>query len=129
MRTPLPSLRLAAALAVAAIFCASEARAQSAPFVYDAQVTTSPSTIIPANNARKAIEFCNPNAAITVAVCPAVQRRTGAAIVCAVNGRGSITLPPSTCWSKTAMTGGTFPTAWSGVAASGSPFITIFEIE
>jgi hypothetical protein len=121
------SLTFAAILAVAAF--ASPAHAQQAPFVYDAQVTTSPSTVIPANPARKAIEFCNPNAAITVAICPAVQRRTGAAITCAVNGRGSITLPPSTCWSKTAAAGATFPTAWSGVAASGSPFITILEIE
>jgi len=127
---PLPATKLAAALVAAALF-SSVARAQSpaAPFVYDAQVTTAPSTIIPANPARKAIEFCNPNAAITVAICPAVQRRTGAAITCAVNGRGSVTLPPSTCWSKTASQGATFPTAWSGVAASGSPFITIFEIE
>lgn len=123
---PLP--QLAAALVAAAIF-SGEAHAQSAPFVYDAQVTTTPSTVIPANNARKAIEFCNPNAAITVAVCPAVQRRTSAAITCAVNGRGSVTLPPSTCWSKSALTGGTFPSAWSGVAASGSAFITIFEID
>jgi hypothetical protein len=105
------------------------ASAQSAPFVYDAQVTTSPSTIIPANGTRKAIEFCNPNATVTVAICPAVQRRTAAVITCAVNGRGSVTLPPSTCWSKTAIPGGTFPSAWSGVAASGTVFITIFEIE
>lgn len=114
---------------VAAIFSITQAHAQKAPYDYDAQVTTAPSQIIPENAARKSIEFCNPNASITVAICSVTSRRTGAALTCAINGRGSVTLPPSTCWGKSAPQGGTLPSAWNGVAASGTANITVLEIE
>jgi hypothetical protein len=121
----------AALVAGAILFSVAPAIAQqpAAPFVYDAQVTTSPTQIIIQSNTRKAIEFCNPNASISVAICPAASRRTGNPLTCAYNGRGSITLPPSTCWAKYAVAGGTLPSAWNGVAASGTANITIFELE
>lgn len=121
---------VAAVLAAATPSLAQTNTTPQQPFLYDAQVTTAPVVIIPSNTARRSIEFCNPNAAITVAVCPVIQRRTGAGIVCAVNGRGSITLPPSACWSKTTTAQGSpLATAWYGVAASSTVFISAFETE
>lgn len=123
---------LAAALAVAAFFVpAVQAQSPSPPFVYDAQVTTSPSQIIVANSARRAITFCNPNASVSVAICPVAQRRTAATLTCAFNGRGSITLPATMCFSLQQPPGSAVPlsTAWNGVAASGTANITVIEIE
>lgn len=118
-------------LAAGLVAAASSALAQqpAAPFVWDAQVTTTPSQIIAASNARKAVEFCNPNASVSVAICPVASRRTGTALTCAFNGRGSITIAPSMCWGKYAVAGGTLPSAWNGVAASGTVNITVFELE
>lgn len=132
MRTPVSSWRLAAALAVAAIFpFAAQAQSPAPPYVYDAQVTTAPSQIIIANPARRSITFCNPNASISVAVCPVVQRRTAATLTCAFNGRGSVTIPATMCFSLQQPPGSAVPlsTAWNGVAASGTANITVFEIE
>jgi len=59
------------------------------PYVYPQTVGTTASSVLPANPARKQIFFHNPNASATVAVCPAVSRKDGSAITCAVNGAGS----------------------------------------
>lgn len=100
------------------------------PFVLPATVGTSPSLVAPQNPARRSIEFCNPNASATIAVCPVRSRVDSSAITCAINGSGSVTIAPSWCWKKDAAPqGSTLPTAWNAVASSGSSKITVFETE
>ena len=90
-------------LLFAAALCAP-ALAQS-PFAYGGTVGTSPITAIPAGDVQvKKLIFYNPNATGNIAFCPSSPNRgTGATIICAVNGPGSITLQPG--WSLVTTTG------------------------
>src|SRR5262245_30870089 len=121
------ALVLAAALVVAA----SDAFGQvPAPRTYDATITTSPSQVLPVNNARYSLQFCNPSLTVYAAVCPTISGRTGSPLTCAFGGAGSVTIPPTFCRSIIAPDrSAKIPAAWNGVAQSGTIGLTIFETE
>jgi hypothetical protein len=122
-------------LILAALLAAFPALAQTnttplPPFVRPATVGTSPVLVAPQNDARRSIEFCNPNVTAVIAVCPVRSRVDASAITCAVNGAGSVTIPPSNCWGKTIVTqSATLPTAWNAIADTAASKITVFETE
>lgn len=108
----------------------ASAQSPEQPYVFPATVGTSPAQIVPSVATRRSIEFCNPNATLTIAVCPVRSRSNSALITCAINGAGSVTIPPSWCWGKTApLQGSTVPSAWNGVASGGGAAITVFTTE
>jgi hypothetical protein len=118
------------ALLVAATFSCAHAQTSTTPeqpFVRQITVGATPTQIMPRNDQRSSIEFCNPNASITCAVCPTLSRVNSAAITCAVNGAGSVTLPVSTCWGKDVQ-GTKLKTSWNAVCSS-SAAMTAFETE
>lgn len=120
---------MAAVLAAATPSWAQTNTTAEQPFVFPGVVTTSPSQALPFNASRQTLEFCNPNATISCAVCPAVSRKSpNPAITCALNGAGSVTLPPSACWGKSVSTPNKLKTAWN-VVCSGSGNFTAFETE
>lgn len=123
--------RTIAALVVAAAL-RTAALAQVPPYAYPRALTTSPTQVLADNPARKRLIFFNPNATVTVAVCPVLSRVNSAAITCAVNGAGSITLLPYGSFVVEGGSAGGGPlqmrTAWNGVA-SGSGNLTILEFE
>jgi hypothetical protein len=100
---------------VALLFAlASPAAAQVRPHVHGGTLTTTPAIVIPANPLRRKLDLQNPNASIVVAYCPVGPNRdTGAPIVCAVHGAGSITLQPGDVLSIDFASG-----AWYGIAAT-----------
>jgi hypothetical protein len=123
--------RLVAVLVAATFSCAhaQTSTTPEQPFVRQITVATTPAQIMPRNDSRTSIEFCNPNASITCAVCPTLSRVNSAAITCAVNGAGSVTLPPSTCWGKEAASQASkLKTSWNAVCSS-SAAMTAFETE
>lgn len=123
------------ALALAAFFLlTAQTPSPSPPYVYPVTLGTSQAQILAANPARKRLVFINPNAAVTIAVCPAGPRRdTGATFTCAVNSAGSVTLQP---YGSFVLDGGAasgpplaMGSAWNAVAASPSSALTIMEFE
>lgn len=131
-----PSLMRAmvvAALAVAATGALAQTNTTPLPpFDRPATVGTSPVLVLPQNDARRSLEFCNPNivgSAINCAVCPVRSRVNSGVITCAVGGAGSISLPPAWCWGKTSpQQGSALSTAWNAVCSSSSGF-TALETE
>lgn len=126
----LPAMKTILAL-VLLIASLTLAQAQSMPFVWPRTVGTSSASVLPANNARKRVMFVNPNATAIVAVCPTISRVNSAAIVCTVNGAGSITILPyaSIQLDNVGSPTGTLPSAWNAIASSGGAALTIFEWE
>lgn len=99
------------------------------PYVFPVAVTTSPAQAIGTNNTRKRIMFYNPNASVTVAVCPVYSRSTGAPLTCAVNGAGSISLLPyQSVTLDSVQPTNQIQTAWNAVG-SGSGNLSVFEWE
>lgn len=106
------------------------------PFVYPVTLGTSPAQVVGSNQARRRIQFLNPSATATVAVCPPFARTgttTPTPIVCAVNGAGSITIPPYGLFTVDAGSAGSsgfsMGTAWNGVASAPSSPLTVLEFE
>jgi hypothetical protein len=130
----LPTTRLVAVL-VAATFSYAHAQTNTTPeqpFVYPSTVSTSPVQVLPHNDQRRSVEFCNPNvssSSTNCAVCPVRSRSDGAAITCSVGGAGSVSLPPSWCWGKkVSPQESALKTAWNAVCSSSSGF-TALETE
>lgn len=117
---------VAAVLAAATPSLAQTNTTPLPPFVYPLTVGTSPAQILPFQD-RRSVEFCNPNASITCAVCPQISAKNSAVITCAINGAGSVTLPPSYCWGKSGAPPSLLNSAWNGVCSS-SGNLTAFEI-
>ena len=117
-------------VALALLLAPSIAFAQTPPYDYPLTIGTSPVQVLAANTARKRLVFVNPNATATVAVCPAVSRVNSAAITCAVNGAGSITILPYASFTVDGVgQNGALPSAWNGIASAGSSALTILEFE
>jgi len=123
-----------ASVAAACVFWAAagslaQQNSTANPFVWSATVTTAPAQVIGLNNSRKRIKFYNPNASVTVAVCPLYSRNAGSTFTCAVNGAGSITILPYSSAQLDGMPPTMLvPTGWNAVG-SGSGNLTIFEWE
>lgn len=119
-------------LALLAIILSAPALAQSTPlmpYTYPVTVSTSSAQAVGVNSARRRIDFYNPNATVSVAVCPSVSRSNSAAIACTVNGAGSITLLPYASYSIVGVGGNpSVPSAWNAIG-SGSGALTVFEFE
>lgn len=115
-----PGLAVVVAVVAAAVLLAAPALAQSPTFP---PVGTSSAQAIAANPARKRIEFLNSSDTAKVAVCPTISR-TGAPIICTVNGPGSITLLPYQSYRVDDVGAGT---GWNVIASSDSAAMTIFE--
>jgi hypothetical protein len=120
-------------LLAAALLAGSPAAAQTPPYVHGATVGTSPIQALATNATRRKIFFYNPNATATIAFCPVGPNRdTGAALTCAVNGAGSITLAPG---QGLVLNGSTdvqilsMPTAWNVVASTGGSTYTALDFE
>jgi hypothetical protein len=127
-------LTAAAILFFAAALAAAAAHAQTAPYVHGAVIGTSPVQVLATDPQRRKIFLFNPNASAAVAFCPAGPNRdTGAPLVCAVNGAGSITLQPG----QGVMLDGAVPqgpplsmsSAWNGVASAGGSTYTVIDFE
>jgi hypothetical protein len=118
-------------LLIALLLAPSIALAQTPPYVYPLTITTSPAQVLPGPNAaRRRVVFQNPNATATVAVCPAVSRVNSAAITCAVNGAGSITILPYASFTVDGVgQNGAIPSAWNAIASAPGSAITILEFE
>lgn len=122
---------LTAAALTAAAFSAQAQPTNTSPappFDYPRTVTTSPTQVLPLNQARRTLELCNPNpvgSTTNCAVCPQVSRLNSATIPCTIGGAGSISLPPSWCWGKSVTQGATLSTAWNAVCSASSGFTAI----
>jgi hypothetical protein len=105
--------------------------AQTPPYAYPITVGTSPVQVLfGPNNARRRIVFQNPNATAIVAVCPALSRVNSAAITCAVNGAGSITILPYASFTVDGVgQNGALPSAWNGIASAPGSALSILEFE
>lgn len=119
-------------LAVLLFLISAPALAQSPgmPYTYPVTVGTSSAQVIGTNTARKRIEFVNPNATATVAVCPTISRSATPTITCTVNGAGSITLLPYASYRVDGV--GNIPqvnSAWNGIASAPGSALTVFEWE
>jgi hypothetical protein len=120
---------------IAALLLLSDvAFAQVPPYVYGITLGTSSVQILGADTLRKRLFFINPNATASIAVCPAgPDRKTGLAIVAAINGPGCATIFPG--GSLTIESGNSsgpvlnMPSAWVGIASAGSSSLTIWEFE
>lgn len=105
------------------------------PFAYAVTVGTAATQVIGANPARKRLLFVNPSSTASVAVCPPVQRvgTPPTPIVCAVNGAGSVTIPPLGVFTVDGGAAGNasfaMSTSWNGVASAPSSPLTILESE
>ena len=126
---------LLAGLCLALVLAAlAPAAAQVPPYLYPAVIGTTQAQVLPQNDRRRRVIFINPNATATIAFCPAgPARNTGAAVACAVNGAGSITVLPR---SSFVIDGGTLEgpplqmgSAWNGVADTPSSNFTALEFE
>lgn len=112
----------------------ASAQAQTAPYVHGGAISTSPIQVLPNSPARRKIFMFNPNATASVAYCPAGPNRdTGAAVTCAINGAGSITLLPGQgLMLDGAVAQGpplNMSSAWNGVASAGGSTYTIIDFE
>ena len=119
-------------LALALLVTALPAFGQSAPpYGYPFTIGTSPTQVLGVNNMRRRLIFFNPNDVAKVALCPPTVR--GAAITCAVNGAGSITILPYGSFSAESGVGSGSPLtiggSWSAVASAGGSNLTILEFE
>jgi hypothetical protein len=90
----LASILLELCISTAALAQQTPSTSPQMPFDFPATVGTSSAMVVGQNLSRRRIEFYNPSAPATVAVCPTISRATAAAITCTVNGAGSITLLP-----------------------------------
>jgi hypothetical protein len=124
---------LPAIIAAFALF--GPASAQSVPPFAPASPTTvgtSSIQVLAYNPARRRVIFFNPNPTAILAFCPALTRG-GAALTCAVNGTGSITLLPRATY---VVDGGTpsgpalaMGSAWNAIADTASSAYTAYEFE
>lgn len=100
------------------------------PFDFPATVGTSSAMVIGQNLARRRIEFYNPSATATVAVCPTISRTATPAIICTVNGAGSITLLPYGSVRIDGTAGNaSVPGSWNAIASGASSPLTVMEYE
>jgi hypothetical protein len=118
-------------VALALLLAPSICFAQTPPYVYPLTIGTSPVQVLPGpNQARRRVVFQNPNATASVAVCPALSRVNSAAITCAVNGAGSITILPYASFTVDGVgQNGSLPSAWNGIASAPGSSLTILEFE
>jgi len=118
-------------IAVGLLLMAFPAGAQVPPYVHAPTVGTSASQVLGTDNSRKRLIFFNPSSTATIAVCPSVNRDNGAAITCAVNGAGSITILPLGSFivdsGAPGSQGFAMPGPWNAVASGSSTPFTILE--
>jgi len=119
-------------LAIALLFAAIPARAQTPqmPYAYPVTVGTSQVAVMALNPSRRRIMFVNPNPVAIIAVCPSISRANSAAINCTVNGAGSITLLPYASQVLDGVGGNPLvPSAWNAISNTASSALTVFEWE
>jgi hypothetical protein len=117
-------------LVVVALLLPAAAFAQTPPYAYPITVGTSQVQVLGADNARRRLVFQNPNAKTTVAVCPAISRVNSAAITCAVNGAGSITILPYASFTIDGVgQNGALPSPWNAIASAPGSALSILEFE
>ena len=119
-------------LAVALLALApSLANAQAAmPYAWPQTVGTTAAQVLPADDLRKTVYFRNVDATATIAVCPAVSRKDGTNITCAVHGAGSVTLTPGDSIRISGLgVNGEIPTAWNAIASAPGATLTALEFE
>lgn len=126
--------RTLAAAALLILVAIGPASSQVPPYVHGGTLSTSQVQVLSVDQQRRKIIFFNPNASTTIAFCPAGPNRdTGAAVTCAVNGAGSITLLAGQGFVVTGQNGSgpvlSTPSAWNGIAASGGATYTILDFE
>jgi hypothetical protein len=118
-------------VALALLLIPGAAIAQVPPYAYPLTIGTSPTQVLPGPNAaRRRLVFVNPNATAAVAVCPTLSRVNSAAITCAVNGAGSITIMPYASFTVDGVgQNGALPSAWNGIASAPGSALTVLEFE
>ena len=117
-------------VAIALLLASSIAFAQTPPYVYPITVGTSSVQILGPDNARRRLVFSNPNATAIVAVCPTLSRVNSAAITCAVNGAGSVTILPYASFTVDGVgQNGSIPSAWNAIASAPGSALSILEFE
>jgi hypothetical protein len=126
----LASILLALCLATSALAQQVPSTSPQMPFDFPATVGTSSAMVIGQNLSRRRIEFYNPSATATVAVCPTIGRHTGFAFACTLNGAGSITLLPYGSVRIDGTPGNaSVPSSWNAIASGASSPLTVTEFE
>jgi hypothetical protein len=118
------------ALALSSL-CIGATLAQTGPYVHAGTLGTSSVQVLGFDQSRTSLTFWNPNPSATLAFCPAGPNRdTGLPVTCAVNGAGSVSLPPGNHFTIDA-SGGTsllsMPSPWLGAASAPGATYTITE--
>ena len=104
--------------------------AQTPPYDYPLTIGTSPVQVLAADSARRRLVFANPNATALIAVCPALSRVNSAAITCAVDGPGSISILPYASFTVDGVgQNGALPSPWNAIASAPGSAMTILEFE
>jgi hypothetical protein len=117
-------------LLIAFMLAATPALAQTPPYDYPITLSTAQVKVLGPNPTRKRLVFVNPNATATVAVCPAVSRVNSAAITCAVNGAGSITILPYASFTVDGVgQNGGLPSPWNAISDTPGSALSIMEFE
>jgi hypothetical protein len=117
-------------VALALLLAPSVAFAQTPPYAYPITAGTSPVQILGPDAARRRLVFSNPNASAIVAVCPLLSRINSAAITCAVNGAGSITILPYASFTVDGVgQNGSLPSSWNAIASAPGSALSILEFE
>jgi hypothetical protein len=115
---------------LALLLAPATAFAQVPPYDYPLTIGTSPVQILGPDNARRRLVFSNPNATAIVAVCPSLSRVNSAAITCAVNGAGSITILPYASFTVDGVgQNGAIPSPWNAIASAPGSALSILEFE
>jgi hypothetical protein len=116
--------------ALALLLIPAAALAQVPPYDYPLTIGTSPVQVLAADSARRRLVFANPNATALIAVCPTLSRINSAAITCAVNGAGSVTILPYASFTVDGVgQNGSIPSAWNGIASAPGSALSILEFE
>jgi hypothetical protein len=121
---------LAAALLLLCLAGHAYAQSPAMPFTYPVAVGTGSVQAIGVNATRRRIEFFNASDSSKIAVCPTISRKDSTAIICTVNGAGSITLLPYQSYRVDGVGGNPqVNSAWNAIASAPGSSLTIFEFE
>jgi hypothetical protein len=117
-------------LVILCLLLPGAAFAQTPPYAYPITIGTSPVQVLGPDAARRRLVFSNPNATAIVAVCPTLSRVNSAAITCAVNGAGSITILPYASFTVDGVgQNGALPSPWNAIASAPGSALSILEFE
>jgi hypothetical protein len=117
-------------LALAVLLIPGAAFAQTPPYAYPITVGTAQVQVLGPDAARRRLVFSNPNATALIAVCPTLSRVNSAAITCAVNGAGSITILPYAAFTVDGVgQNGALPSPWNAIASAPGSALSILEFE